>query len=147
MAAKHAQKRPMAKVRRVGLFAREVIEHLSIAGVEAMLSCASRLSEGQLSPEGHYFGSTMVTLDLRQLGEHVKDAGDLATSRKLAALLARDERVLARLAEVGENEARRVAGRPLSEVEADVRVRAEGAWVFIDIDVEAEADHTMARSG
>ena len=40
-------KRPMAVVRQVSLFAREVIERLSATGTELLLADLSRLSEGQ----------------------------------------------------------------------------------------------------
>ena len=127
--------RPMAKVRQVGLFSREITERLSIAGVEMLLSMASKLSEGQLSGNAFY-GSTMLTLDLRQLGGRVKDACDVATAMRLARLIGSNNAVLDRIRALALEEATRIAGCAIDSAGIDIRVRAEGSWVFIDADVE-----------
>jgi hypothetical protein len=146
MTVSSRHKRPMAKVRRVGLFSRQIIERLSLAGVEALLAGASRLSEGQCTGK-HYYGSTMVTLDLRQLADRVRDPCDVATANRLAAQMADQPLVVERLGALARHEARRVAGTPLRGLETDVRIRAEGCWVFVDIDVEGEAEAEQAADG
>lgn len=131
-------KRPMAVVRQVSLFAREVIERLSATGTELLLADLSRLSEGQ-QVGGRYFGSTMLTLDLRRLEGRMRDSGDVGTALRLARLWANSEPVIGRLRALALAEAQRIAGQPLLASGIDVRVRAEGSWLFVDIDLEAEA--------
>ena len=50
-------------------------------------------------------------------------------------------------ARIALHEARSIADRQLRRVEADVRVRTEGAKLFIDVDVEADASVMPAREG
>ena len=64
----------MAAAVHVGLFSREIIERLSLAGVEMLLGRVSKLSEGQTQPDNRYYGSTMLTLDVRELESSVRDA-------------------------------------------------------------------------
>lgn len=127
----------MAVVRRVGLFSREIIERLSLAGVEMLLSRVTKLSEGQVLGDDRYYGSTMLTLDVRELDETVRDTCDVATAMRLARLLAHSEAVADRVRGLAHAEAMRIADRPLDAAEIDVRVRAEGSWLFVDVDVEA----------
>ncbi|MBK8482027.1 MAG: hypothetical protein IPL40_12785 [Proteobacteria bacterium] len=137
-------KRPMAVVRQVSLFAREVIERLSTTGTELLLADLSRLSEGQ-RVDGRYFGSTMLTLDLRRLEGRMRDSGDVGTALRLARQWATSELVIGRLRTLALAEAERIAGQPLQADGIDVRVRAEGSWLFVDIDLEAEADEDAQR--
>lgn len=138
-------KRPMAVVRQVSLFAREVIERLGTTGTELLLADLSRLSEGQCVG-GRYFGSTMLTLDLRRLEGRMRDSGDVGTALRLARHWASSELVSARLRALALAEAERIAGQPLQADGIDVRVRAEGSWLFVDIDLEAEADEGDQRA-
>lgn len=141
------RRRPMAKVQQIGLFSREVRERLSLAAAELLLTQATRLTEGQLLGDGHYFGSTMLTIDLEQAESDglLREAGDVATTLRLARLLEGHDAVLDRIRAVAHDAAERQAGRDLEEIELDVRVRAEGTLVFIDIDVEARAVLAVAR--
>ena len=127
----------MAKVQRVSLFSRQIIEHLSVAGLEALLLNASRLSEGQVTG-GRYYGSTMVTVDLRQLGGSVREACDGTTASRLARYISDDVPARERLGQLAQHEAREVLGRAPRRLETDIRVRAEGQWLFIDIDCEGD---------
>ena len=125
----------MASLRRVGLFSRQVVETLSPAGLEALLAGASRLSEGQIW-DGQYYGSTMVTIDLRQLDGQLVDACDVSTARRLAGYIGDSTEAMERLSELAQVEAQRVTAERLTSLQTEVRVRAEGCWIFIDIDVE-----------
>lgn len=127
----------MAIVSRVGLFSREIVERLSLAGIEMLLARVSRLSEGQILPDTRYYGSTMLTLDVHDLDSTVRDSCDVATAMRLARLLAHSEAMIDRVRSLAHDEAQRIAGCELSPVEIDMRVRAEGSWLFVDIDVEA----------
>lgn len=131
--------RPMAVARRVSLFSREVIERLSLAGIETLLSRVSKLSEGQVLGDQRYYGSTMLTLDVRELDDTVRDTCDVATAMRLARLLSHSEAMTDRVRALAHAEAATIAGCPLGRAEIDVRVRAEGGWLFIDVDVEARA--------
>lgn len=135
----------MAKAQRVGLFSRQIIERVSLAGVDALLANASRLSEGDIAPDGHFYGSTMITFDLRQISGQLREAVDLKTARRLADLMNEDAVVKRRLKQLATDEALRVAEQPLDRLEVDVRVRSEGCWVFIDIDTEGHAATTRGN--
>jgi hypothetical protein len=127
----------MAVVHRVGLFSREIVERLSLAGIEMLLTRVAKLSEGQVLGDDRYYGSTMLTIDVRELDESVHDTCDVATAMRLARLLAQSEALRERVRALAHSEAVRVAGQPLDSAEIDVRVRAEGSWLFVDVDVEA----------
>ncbi|HEX4459216.1 MAG TPA: hypothetical protein VIA18_14660, partial [Polyangia bacterium] len=74
-------KKPMARAARVTLFEREVRERLSVAAIDLVLERARILSEGKraASPTAaqRYFGSTMVTIDVAELAELVRDPCDV----------------------------------------------------------------------
>jgi hypothetical protein len=136
----------MAFARRVNLFQREIREKPSISGFELLLRAASMISEGQVATGGQYFGSTLLTLDLTPQQEHLRDSCDVATARRLAALLQRDEVALEQLRQIALREARKIARCPLAQLETDIRLRVEGARLLIDIDVEGQASQ-MATTG
>src|SRR6266545_3755295 len=88
-------KKPMATVRRVSLFEREIRIGLSAAAIEILFDLASVLSEGAREPEG-YFGSTMITIELARAAVLVSDPCDASTVHRLAELIATDARVFER---------------------------------------------------
>jgi len=137
----------MAAVRRIGLFRREIRESLDPAAVEVLLASATRISEGQVGPDGRFYGSTMLTIDLERIRPQVRDACDVATAARLAALLEAEVTLHERLGRLAVSEARRIAGSGLRRPEADLRVRTEGRRVFIDVDVEAETQVVPAAGG
>lgn len=132
------KKRPMAAVRRIALFRREIRESISPVAIEVLLASATRISEGQVAADGRYYGSTMLTIDLERVRDRVCDVCDVATAARLAQLLRQEPTVQQRTGRLALEEARRISGRALRRAEADIRVRSEGARVFIDVDVEAE---------
>jgi hypothetical protein len=137
------ERKPMARATRVPLFEREVRERLSGPAVDLLLARAQVLAEGRRaqSPtaEGAFFGSIMLTFDLRGLVGDVRDAIDDATAARLCALMQADARVLRRVRALAEREAGRLAGAPVRVHSADLRMRSDGPRVFVDIDVEAPA--------
>jgi len=137
----------MAVVRRVGLFSREIIERLSIAGVEMVLSGVSKLSEGQVLADERYYGSTMLTVDLRDVQQSVRDSCDVATGMRLARLWVHHEAVTDRVRAIAHAEAERIANQPLTLADTDMRIRCEGTLLFIDVDVEAYAEAKEATNG
>jgi hypothetical protein len=132
-----AMRKPMARVLRVALVEREIELRLSSPAVELLFELASVLSEGEFEDRG-YFGSTMITVDLARADALVSDVCDAATARRVAPLIATDQRVReqARALAIAEAEAR--AGCRLATPQVDQRVRASGAHIHIDLDVEAE---------
>ena len=138
------RKRPMASARRVSLFKREIIERLSPAGFDVLLASCGCLSEGQVTPDGAYYGSTMLTLDLSTAGPLLREEGDVAAARRLARLLRKERSLVKRVKQVARREARKVAGRPIRQPEVELRVRVEGARVLLDMDLEGELE-TRAR--
>src|SRR5262245_1785588 len=89
--------RPVARVQRIALFEREVRERLSASALDLVLSGAVVLSEGQRSVRaggGAYFGSTMLTIDLKALASVLRDACDAGCAARLAGQLASDARAL-----------------------------------------------------
>jgi hypothetical protein len=131
--------RPMARVERIALFEREVRERPSRAALELVFRRAEVISEGQrANRDGRpvYFGSTMLTLDLETLGPALREACDAGAARRLAALLAGDPSVTARVKTIATREATRLAGGRLRTIATEIKVSARGARVFIDVDVE-----------
>lgn len=132
---KRPNKRPMAYVRRIGIFRREIRESVSPAALDLLLASAERISEGQIAAE-RYLGSTMLTVDLTRVHGVVQDACDVATAARLARHLEGEPHVKLALQELALKEARRIASCPLELVDAEVRVRVEGTRLFLDVDVE-----------
>jgi hypothetical protein len=131
-------RKPMAQVRRVSLFEREVRVSLSSIALDILFQLATHLSEGAPAQErGGYFGSTMVTIDLQRAAPLVSDPCDAATMRRLAELIATDSRVRERARALAAAEAGRLAGEPLAGAQFDLRVRTSGHNLHIDVDVEA----------
>jgi hypothetical protein len=132
--------KPMARALRVSLYEREVRVRLSGAAVEILLARARVLAEGRRadSPTAGdaFFGSIMMTLDLRVLDGDVRESCDAQAAARVAELMAADARVLKRVRHLAEREAAKLAGAPIRVHSADVRVRAEGPFVYVDVDVE-----------
>ena len=139
-------KRPMAKVTRPALFARQIQETLSLAALEALLAEASVLHEGQILADGHYFGTAMITLDLATAAEEgllMRTEPTVPTARRLAAQIATSPAARAEISRMAQKGARGQASKPLQCFECDLRVRAEGLLVFVDVEVEA---HLLKRA-
>jgi hypothetical protein len=139
------KKKPMAFARRVNLFRREIKDGVSSSGFELLLRAASKISEGQISAGGHYYGSTMITIDLDPARGLVRDAADVATATKLATLLEKETRLLDGVRQAALQEAHGIACRPLEELQTDIRVRSEGCKIFVDVDVEGQIAPLSAR--
>jgi hypothetical protein len=149
---------PPRRAVRVSLFEREIRERLASPAVDILLGAARVLSEGGFAPEnpllagraagqGAYFGSCMLTIELSALcGEAgvLRDPSDEPTALRLANLCATDARLLRRVRLLAEDEATRIAGRPLGQIASEVRVRAEGTTLFVDIEVEAALPPRLA---
>lgn len=131
--------RPVARVERIALFEREVIERLSRAALELLFARAEVISEGQRTTrrgQPAYFGSTMLTIDLAVLSGALRDACDAATARRLALLLRTDAAVVSRVKSIAAREATRIAGARPGDLATEIKVNARGARVFVDVDVE-----------
>jgi hypothetical protein len=140
MARPVLQRKPMARAVRVALFEREIKERLSSAAVEILLDRARVLSEGRRSAAATggsvFYGSTMLTIDLADAGELVRESCDPATCSRVGALVEGDQRVQRRVRQIAAREAERLAGAPLQARIAEVRVRVQGTLLYIDVDVE-----------
>lgn len=126
----------MARAWRPSLFHRQISFRLSSAAIEMVLERAQVLSEGQLE-ERRYFGSTMLSLDLRRLEAEVSDPISADTTRRLGDLAGADPGLLERCRSLALAEAQRLAGRALESCQIDARVRSRGVHLHIDLDVEA----------
>ena len=142
------RRRPMAEVRQLPLFKREIIERISPAGFALLLSGARRISEGKLNDDGLYYGSTMITLELSAPGPQIRAALDPSAAERMASLLSKDRKLRRRLESLGLQEATRIAGQPLTDPEVDVRITSREGRVLLDIDVEghAQAQSTPSRA-
>ncbi|HWM85867.1 MAG TPA: hypothetical protein VNO33_08510 [Kofleriaceae bacterium] len=129
-------RKPMAAVRRVSLFEREIRVGLSSAAIEILFDLASVLSEGAREADG-YYGSTMITIELARAAALVSDPCDASTIRRLADLVAGDARVRERARALAAAEADRLAGAPLRRAQFDLRVRESGRHLHIDVELEA----------
>lgn len=136
-------RKPMASARRVSLFEREIRVKLSTAALEILFDVARVLSEGQVQGNG-YFGSTMITIDLKGAEALVRDGLGSAAVKRVADLCATDPRVRTQARALAAAEAEERAGAPLSRLDIDQKVRSSGTCVHIDLDVEGDvaAAHT-----
>ena len=133
----------MRATRRVSLFEREIRVRLGQAALELFFASASVLSEGRAA-EGVYFGSTMLTVDLARLSNHLREACDLATARSTEHLLVRDPRVHDRSRAIAVAEASRLAGCEILAPWVDIKIRRAARHFYIDIDVEARLARPLA---
>ena len=132
--------RPMLHVRRISLFEREVRERLSRAALDLVFAAAAIMSEGQrASRRGRevFFGSTMLTVELDGLAAVLRDACDVLSAQRVAALLANDSGAQVRIRGIASDEAERLGGSRPTSVTTEIRVRARGTTVYVDVDVEA----------
>ena len=133
-------KKPMARAERVTLFEREIRERLSVAAIEIVLQRAQVLSEGKraASPTAaqRYFGSTMVTIDVAELQQLVRDPCDARATARIAELIGGDARVTRRVQKLAEREAQRLCDGPVKVRAGEVRVRAQGTLIYLDVDVD-----------
>lgn len=135
----------MAKTQRVGLFYRRIVESVSVTGVEVLLRSATCLSEGQLSADGRYYGSSMITIDLGTLTTAVSDPCDVATASRLARRIREDAATIARFAARARAAAAEIARCPLRAAQTEVQVRSDGCMVYVDVDVEAHAERAAVE--
>lgn len=125
----------MAAARRVSLYEREVRVRLAPAGLELLFGEARVLTEGDADGD-RWCGSTMVTIDLARVAPRVSDECDVAAARRLARLMADDDRVRDRARRLAIAEAERAAGAPLAPV-VDLHIHPRGRTLHLDLDVEA----------
>jgi len=137
------EKKPMAMVRKVNLFHREIMEKLSTSALEILLGRAEVLSEGNLCSKQFkgagvkYFGSSMLTMNLNGAGDHIRDPLDASSAVKLRKLLLTDKKFNDYLRKIARKEAEKIAGVSLMCLEMEISVSAEGAEILVDLDVEA----------
>ena len=136
-------RKPMARAKHVSLFHREIRTRLSSAAVEILLGQAQVLSEGQID-NGHYCGSTMITIDCRKAAGWVSDPCDSTTVRQLSDLLLHNDRFRASARELGMREAQRLAAQPLGTTQIEMSLRTAGTNLHVDLDIEATP--TLARA-
>ena len=132
--------RPMAQARRIPLIEREIREHLSQAALDAVFARADVISEGEADKSQgrpQFLGSTMLTLDVTELSDLLREPADEGTARRLAALLAKDKSLDGRIETIVRNEVERVCRVQTQSVRGETRIRTLGTRVFLDIDVEA----------
>jgi hypothetical protein len=87
----------------------------------------------------------MITVDLATLSPQVSDPCDVATAARLVRRLREDPAALERFAACAREGATEIARSPLSGVQTEVQVRAEGCMVYVDVDVEALAERAAAE--
>jgi hypothetical protein len=132
--------RPIAQVRKIPLIEREIREHLSRAALDAIFGCVEVISEGEVAKGGsrpQFLGSTMLTINVADLFDILREPADEGTARRLAALLARDDSLVARVEAVVRREVERILSIAPHSVRGETQIRAQGTRVYLDIDVEA----------
>jgi hypothetical protein len=132
--------RPLARVRRIALFEREVRERLSGTALDLILGQAAVISEGQRSTRAGmpaYFGSTMLTIDLPSMASLLREPCDAGCAARLATEMQTDPAAVERLKAIAAREAERVSGMRPKAISTEVKVRSQGSRVFVDVDVEA----------
>lgn len=132
--------RPLVRVDRIALFEREVRERLSRSALELLFAAAQTISEGQRSTRAGremFFGSTMLTIDLKKTAAALRDRVDARTAARLANKLEQDTAALARIRAIATRETERLVGTAPKTVATEIRLRTQGTSVFVDVDVEA----------
>lgn len=132
--------RPMATVRRIALIEREVRERLSKAALDAIFSRATVIAEGERDTtmgRNLFVGSAMLTCELKDVANILREPADAGTAARLGTLLAKDPSLAERAHEIAKREVGRVAGQTPRTLRGETRIRVQGTRVFIDIDVEA----------
>jgi hypothetical protein len=130
----------MATVRRIALIEREVRERLSKAALDVIFARAKVIAEGERDTTGGrnlFVGSAMLTCDIAEVGNILREPADVGTANRLATLLSKDPTLAERAMDIAKREVGRVAGQPPRSVRGETRIRVAGTKVFIDIDVEA----------
>ncbi len=144
-------RKPMADVSRVNLFDREVREKVSIAALELLLARADILSEGKISEKektgGKYYGSSMITMNLQEAADYIRDPLDAHSALKLVEMLPKDRRFRNLLRVIAEREAGKTAGVPFECLEFEISVEVDGARILIDLDVEADPGPRQLKLG
>ncbi len=102
------------------------------------------MSEGQHESDG-FFGSTMITIDLHRAAHLISDRADAATARRLGDLAQSDKRVRERATRVARDEALRLAGYDLENLQVDFSTRVSGTLIYFDLDVEARSREMTRR--
>jgi hypothetical protein len=136
----HLELRPFAQVRKIPLIEREIREHLSRAALDAVFARAEVISEGEASKaqgRAQFLGSTMLTIDVADLWDVLREPTDEGTARRLAALLAKDKSLDGRIEAIVRDEVERVTRGQAHSVRGETRIRTQGCRLFLDIDVEA----------
>ena len=136
----------MAFARRVSLFRRQVVETLSPAGLELLLASSSRISEGQVTTRGRYYGTTMLTIDLQSTGERVQDVQDVSTASRLARHLEQERSAMQQVVRLAVREAGNVAGSPIVKPAAEVEIRVQGHKILVDVDLEGNVKRTSKKN-
>lgn len=132
--------RPLAQVRRIPLIEREIRERLSQAALDAVFAHSEVLSEGETgkgTSKDQFTGSTMLTFDVAVLAELLREPADEGTARRLAALLAKERTLNARIEAIVREEVTRITSRTPHKVRGETRIRTQDTRVFLDVDVEA----------
>ena len=130
----------MAFARRVSLFRRQIVESLSPAGLELLLASSNRISEGQVTSRGRYYGTTMLTIDLEHTGEKVQDVQDVSTASRLARHIEQERSALQQVVRLAVREAGNVAGSQILKPAAEVEIRVEGQRILVDVDLEGNVE-------
>lgn len=132
--------RPIARAYRIALIEREVRERLSRAALDAVLTHAEVISEGQRSErngQDSFMGSTMLTIDMGDLESILREPPDAGTAHRLVTLLRADASIKARIDALAGREVHRVTATRPKSVRTEFQIRSQGVRVFIDADVEA----------
>ncbi len=137
-----ALRRPLQRVEKIALFERHVEERLAPSAVELLLASAKVLAEGERRASGGgrdtFCGTVMISLELGDASDAVRDPLDALSARRVAALIEADAALGKRLRALAEREAGRLAGGRIQRSKGELRARAVGTRVDIDLEVEAQ---------
>ncbi len=133
--------KPLARALRAPLVVRSSRAVLSRELEQALFQNAEVLSEGncRAAPEGHesYFGSTMISVPLREIARIARGALDPVACEELERAVSGSVRVRLRAMRIARAEvARRVPHRVLGTAQVETRVRFSRHELLIDVDLE-----------
>lgn len=138
--------KPPVRVRPGALLRAHHADALGPRAEEELFRLAEVLTEGRI--EGHtFFGSTLITIDLEQVGLHLRGLEGRTERERILAVASGSVRVRLRAMRLAcADVAGRHPERTLGTATTETRFRLEGAKLLIDVEVEVPVAASSARS-
>jgi hypothetical protein len=126
-------------------------ETLSHAGLRLIIDRAEIIHEGESTTDldgTHYYGSTLLSLDLAAISEHLDRPPDEQSCLRLADHLRASPFFKVHLMRLARRDVHRKLGSlPLVPLRGEMSMRSEGTRLLVDLDVEVHGLKALAVGG